>query len=219
MDVQNITKKIQECIADGDTESAVEALVEYMESAGGEQYDNAILLSGQYRKWKRGEMLGLEQPNSELRRIEMSILAILKAATQQEPASSLQSAVAHVQSSGADYAKWPISPGTNLTVGEKYFSPDKRHFLRFEEDGNLCIRRSENEAFTWGSYQAGAPLGGKAAIMQTDGNLVIHDANDRWIWGTQTTDPSGFLGVTPQGGLVVIGGSGEIIWAGIQMRR
>lgn len=312
MEFNEVAKKVQDLIAEGQTEEAIHALMEYTKITDSPQHEDALLLSGQFRQWKRENMLGVEQSSSELRRIEMSILTILKGSVMDEksptgtatapisapsvkhssgdssikkmapiiggvlgliaviivvwslmsdssskPAAQNEPAVALNQSdktgttqppagsnpaestssapnqqqaapaatsvtteppANADYSKLPIPAGTNLAVGKKFFTPDKKYFLSFGEDGNLCVRRAGNESFTWGSYQAGAPLGGKASIMQDDGNLVIHNADGKWIWGTQTTDPSGFLAVTPQGGLVVVNGGGQVIWKGTQVR-
>lgn len=69
--------QIKKWIAQGETEKAVEALLEYARSKGGDAERQALLLSGQFRQWKREQTLGIQQSNNELRRIELSIMELL----------------------------------------------------------------------------------------------------------------------------------------------
>ena len=78
MDIQKTTQKVRDHIAKGETEKAISALVNYTKINQSLAHDNALLLSGQFRQWKREDMLGVEQSDNELRRIEMSILSVLK---------------------------------------------------------------------------------------------------------------------------------------------
>ena len=78
MEFQSATSKIQEHLSNGETEKAIELLVEATKTVNEEQHENAVLLSGQFSQWKRQKMLGIIESDSELRRIEMSILTILK---------------------------------------------------------------------------------------------------------------------------------------------
>ena len=73
-----IIEKIRNYIAKGETENAIKLLVDYTNETQSPKHDEAVLLSGQFKQWKRQANLGLEQSNSDLRRIEMSILNILQ---------------------------------------------------------------------------------------------------------------------------------------------
>lgn len=70
--------QIQAQLAEGNTEKALELLMQFLKDKSSPQHENAILLSGQYKQWKRDNMLGVEQSHQELRRIEVSILEMLK---------------------------------------------------------------------------------------------------------------------------------------------
>lgn len=82
MDIQEAIQKIEGHITKGQTEKALEALIAYTKANKSPVHEDAILLSGQFRQWKRENMLGVQQSGSELRRIEMSILSILKTTNQ-----------------------------------------------------------------------------------------------------------------------------------------
>ncbi|MBK8192510.1 MAG: hypothetical protein IPK76_04680 [Lewinellaceae bacterium] len=263
MELQEIIKKIEGLLAEGQTEEALNALMEFTKSSNSPQHEDVVLLSGQFRQWKRENMLGVEQTNSELHRIEMGILTILKGGDILESSAgdtpsdtpagrnnsgigsikqmapiiggvlgliavivvvwsltsgkndsqkSLNAPVVTQSVSSVNFSVLPVRAGVDLVAGQKYLTADQRHYMTFQEDGNLCIYRSSDDSFVWGSIQVGAPADGKAARMQKDGNLVILDGNSNWMWGTQTTDPSAFLGVTNDGALAVINASNQVIW-------
>lgn len=71
-------EQIKNHIAKGETDKAIALLVDYTKKTNSSKQDDAILLSGQYRQWKREISLGVEQSSSELRRIEMTIMDILQ---------------------------------------------------------------------------------------------------------------------------------------------
>ena len=85
-----IIEKIRNHIAKGETENAIKLLVDYTNETQSPKHDEAVLLSGQFKQWKRQANLGVEQSKSDLRRIEMSILNILqeKKAIKEEEASA-----------------------------------------------------------------------------------------------------------------------------------
>jgi len=76
-----VIEKIKEYIAKGETEKAIQLLVEHTKDKNSPFYDEAILLSGQFRQWKRSMSLGVESSNNELRRIEMGVMNILQEKT------------------------------------------------------------------------------------------------------------------------------------------
>ena len=70
-------KKIRDHIAKGETDKAITLLMEYTQQENSPFKDDAVLISGQYRQWKREINLGIEQSSSDLRRIELSIMELL----------------------------------------------------------------------------------------------------------------------------------------------
>lgn len=77
MDKTAIIQQIEDHLSKGETEEALELLLEYTQESDNPSHDEAILLSGQFKQWKRENMLGIQQSNSELRRIEATVLEIL----------------------------------------------------------------------------------------------------------------------------------------------
>lgn len=78
MQQQDIIQKIQDLIAEGETEEAVNAMVAFAKANNPDIHEDVILLSGQYKQWKRENMLGIEQSDSELHRIQMGLLELLR---------------------------------------------------------------------------------------------------------------------------------------------
>lgn len=70
-------QQIEAHLTKGETDKAIKLLLEYTTHAKVDAHDEAILLSGQFKQWKRDQMLGVEQSRSELRRIEATILDIV----------------------------------------------------------------------------------------------------------------------------------------------
>ncbi|GJM35853.1 MAG: hypothetical protein DHS20C18_48540 [Saprospiraceae bacterium] len=77
MERKEIVSSIKKYISKGQTEKAIELLVEYSEEIECSSHDEAILLSGQYTQWKRESLMGIQQSSSDLRRIDMAILDII----------------------------------------------------------------------------------------------------------------------------------------------
>lgn len=268
-----IVQEIEALIQKGKTEKAIDALVESTKDSDSLHHDNAVLISGQFNQWKRNKMLGIEQSNEELHRIELAILTLLK----EKELPQEQEFSARIQSSSPSSLKkhlpliaailgglsllavvWilaedrgehkaaaetveinkstknkqedktgntfdiltvvsmlNINAGTELEVDERFYTQDEKHYLVFQPDGNLVVYQSQEDRFTWGSVQSdGAKLKeGKACRMQTDGNLVIVDENNKWLWGTQTTEPEALIGISGNGLLVVVLGE-RVIWKG-----
>ena len=73
-----LNKKIQELISEGETEKAIKALVEYAKDKNSHISQQAFLLSGQFKQWKRENSLGINKSSNELRRIELSIMELLE---------------------------------------------------------------------------------------------------------------------------------------------
>ena len=75
--IMDATEQIKNHIAKGEPDKAINLLLEHSRGNIPNIYDEALLLSGQYRQWKRGITLGVEQSSTELRRIEVGVLDLL----------------------------------------------------------------------------------------------------------------------------------------------
>ena len=109
-------------------------------------------------------------------------------------------------------ANVPLPGGTRLIIGHKYYSADKKYYLVFQTDGNLCTYRASDDRFVSGSYQSGAPLGGKKMYIQEDGNLCIYSGSDDFMWCTMKTGVGNELSIDSSGKIVVLSSSGARVW-------
>lgn len=71
------SEQIKNHIAKGESEKAIKLLLEFTREERPALHDEALLLSGQYRQWKRRLTLGVEQSSGELRRIEVGVMDVL----------------------------------------------------------------------------------------------------------------------------------------------
>lgn len=105
-----IAHQIKTLLAKGETEKALDLLLENADALDNTAQQQIFLLSGQYKQWKRERMLGIEQSSSELRRIELAIMELLDA----PKAAASRKASAAPSSLLARY--WPVLVGL-LFVG------------------------------------------------------------------------------------------------------
>lgn len=80
-------------------------------------------------------------------------------------------------------SKNTLLPGENLNTGQRLYSADGQYFLFMQEDGNLCIYKTENNGFVWCSMAHG--FNGGVLKMQEDGNLVVYEGSTA-KWSTKT---------------------------------
>jgi hypothetical protein len=74
--------------------------------------------------------------------------------------------------------------GQQLRVGERLYSAYDGYYLTLQYDGNLCIYKSDNNAFVWCSMVTG--FDASSLVLQNDGNLVIYDRYNVAKWSSQT---------------------------------
>lgn len=79
-------EQIKRLISNGETEKALTLLLEYAKEKGGDTEQQALLLSGQFKQWKRSNVIGVEQSKSDLRRIEFGVLQALEGQHTDAPA-------------------------------------------------------------------------------------------------------------------------------------
>ncbi|MFI5534097.1 hypothetical protein ACIA8O_36725 [Kitasatospora sp. NPDC051853] len=76
-----------------------------------------------------------------------------------------------------------MAPGFRLRSGEAQYTMQSSTVLTMQAEGNLVLTKSGTPVWasgTWG--HSGAWL-----IVQTDGNVVVHDADGaRALWATDT---------------------------------
>ncbi|NUO01733.1 MAG: hypothetical protein HUU01_14095 [Saprospiraceae bacterium] len=203
MQQQDVIQKIQNLIAEGETEQAIDELVEFSRTNNPELYENAILLSGQYKQWKRENMLGIEQTNSELRRIEMGLLELLRSDPPADDHHDNKTAHAATSSSGRNTAKkrWLIGGVLGIIVliifvwmatgGEDTESsaPDTpEQAMENESSGNTPFTRLQIKPGTELEMEQEYPTEDNRfyLILLEDGNLCVHSSDDDGFkWGTR----------------------------------
>jgi predicted Zn-dependent protease len=102
--------------------------------------------------------------------------------------------------------------GARLLPGQQLTSLNGRYRLAYQADGNLVLYDDVNRDTPWSSGTAGTSAG--QAVMQTDGNFVVYDAQikDQWVTGT-TGNPNARLQVNDDGNVVVYKANDEPAWS------
>ena len=100
------------------------------------------------------------------------------------------SAGTYAAPSPGPFAAQSCSIGTYLVVGQSIHanqcivSPHGQYMLYMDPGGNFFIYDIAHGTGTWGANTAGHP--GAYALMQSDGNLVVYDANNNFLWMSGT---------------------------------
>ena len=81
--------------------------------------------------------------------------------------------------------------------------------LSFQTDGNLVA--SKNRVAYWSAGTQGAT--GLGAVMQSDGNFVVRDADGVARWSTGTRSPGAFLVIQNDCNVVLRSAGGAALWA------
>ena len=81
--------------------------------------------------------------------------------------------------------------------------------LSFQTDGNLVA--SKNLVAYWSAGTRGAS--GGVAVMQSDGNFIVRDADGVAHWSTGTRSPGAYLGIQNDCNVVLRSAGGAALWA------
>jgi hypothetical protein len=102
-----------------------------------------------------------------------------------------------------------LKSAETLARGGEMRSPDGRHQLIMQDDGNLVVYGPQGARWT-----PGAPSTGERLIMQQDGNLVLYDTSGTFIWQSGTVGNNGaWLALQDDGNLVLYDASGgKALW-------
>lgn len=104
-----------------------------------------------------------------------------------------------------------IMPGAWRAIfpGQTLETPDRRHRLSLQHDGNLVLRRDGHAVWdsgTWGKNPG-------RLVLQHDGNLVLRDKNGRALWNTNTPGKGpARLKMQSDGNLVLRHFNGRATW-------
>jgi hypothetical protein len=99
-----------------------------------------------------------------------------------------------------------------LVPGQNLYSCNRRFYLSLRPDGNLVLYQREPFLALWATGTIG--LNTAQAIMQGNGNLVLHDTTGQPVWESNTAGhPGAFLRIRNDGNLVIYTSSGSVIWS------
>ncbi len=99
--------------------------------------------------------------------------------------------------------------GQRLRPGQFIQAPAEACKLSFQTDGNLVA--SKDLVAYWSARTQGAS--GGAAVMQSDGNFVVRDADGVARWSTRTRSPGAYLGIQNDCNVVLRAAGGAALWS------
>lgn len=101
-----------------------------------------------------------------------------------------------------------------LNPGQYKRSPNGDFDLKYQNDGNLVLRRRSDGKILWTSRTADASAG--SCVMQGDGNLVIRNAGGQIVWRSGTGGDDFFfsrLAMQNDGNLVIYNRDDQPVWS------
>ncbi|CRK60979.1 Xanthomonapepsin precursor [Alloactinosynnema sp. L-07] len=102
-----------------------------------------------------------------------------------------------------------LDSGLSLAVGQQLTSPNGKHSLKLQADGNLVL--STNGTAVWASGTDGS--GAVRGDMQSDGNFVLYKDGGDAVWATKTGGTAGAsLIIGDDRGVSVVGSDGGSLW-------
>jgi len=110
----------------------------------------------------------------------------------------------------------PITGSTNLEKNVKYFSHSGKHYLLFQNDGNLVVMTAANQK-VWGLNEVFNNFNQiKIFQLQDDGNLVAKNASSGFLWcplSTNAFSKGAQLIINQAGVLQLVAPGNKILWA------
>jgi hypothetical protein len=98
-----------------------------------------------------------------------------------------------------------------LLPGESFRSSSGQYRLTYQSDGELVFYDDRTRTRLWAANTAGSTPG--QALLQTDGNFVVHDAAGVRRWSSDTPgNPNAYLAVQDDGNLVIYRSDGQPVW-------
>lgn len=110
------------------------------------------------------------------------------------------------------YQGYTLTSGQLLHNGEYLWSQNGKYLLWMQRDGNLVLYNWTTFKPIWYSNTYNKPV--VIAIMQSDGNFVEYDINNKFYWASNTQNNSGaYLVVQDDGNCVIYNKIGSPKWA------
>lgn len=218
-------------VAEG--EVSVTAKVEVTGSISSEQQDaimnsfttsrqstNAVTCSGAGVMWQWKSSLRIQRV-SRVEDVAADSLLTVCAPVGVKPSHSNdiswdpETAPVKATSAPAGAGTFPLAGGFGFERGKQVYSPSGKHYVQFQDDGNLVVKSREG-AYVWGLDRVAlAKLGQIGRItFQPDGNLVAYTASGGYIWSAlQAEQPAGTqLNLTDGGVLQIVRPDKHVVW-------
>jgi hypothetical protein len=109
-----------------------------------------------------------------------------------------------------------LKVGQVLKSGQKIVSLNGVYYLKMQEDGNLCLKKTIGDVFVWCMTGDTRKIKkGAVCTMQSDGNLNL-SFNGKWVWSafgeTSQLTKGSYLKLTNGGKIQIIAPNGTIKW-------
>jgi alpha-tubulin suppressor-like RCC1 family protein len=107
-----------------------------------------------------------------------------------------------------------LGPNQSLAPGVPLYSASGNYMLQYQSDGNLVeyVNNSGIWESVWSSDTAGSTVG--EAVMQSDGNFVVYNADWARQWDSVTYGhPNGYLVMQDDGAIYIYSDDGVPLWA------
>lgn len=119
-----------------------------------------------------------------------------------------------------------LNPGTEMKVGQKYWSENGQFYAIFQPDGNFRVS-TKDDGYKWdivtagklGPGKVGPPLFAKKLVLRTDGNLVFFGPNDTYHWSIDkifSPAANSTLNLSNSGDILMIAPNGAVLWSSRQ---
>ena len=154
-----------------------------------------------------GHVLGLDHPDEA----GQSVTAIMNAGDDNTDGLQKDDTDGAIAIYGAPAPANQLLSGSRLLPGESLTSTNGRYRLLYQPDGILVLYDDVDEVALWATDTAGTSAG--QAVMQSDGNFVVYDAQGiaRWSTGTGGNANARLL-LQDDGNLVVYSTDDDVLW-------
>jgi hypothetical protein len=109
----------------------------------------------------------------------------------------------------------PLLKGAKIQKGVKYMSPSGKHYLIFQQDGNLQVMTANNQK-VWGLDQVFKNFAQIATLqLGSDANLVANNNRNGHLWSALTANANAAsqLTINQNGALQLVAPGSKVLWS------
>jgi effector-associated domain 11 (EAD11)-containing protein len=150
-----VTDKIRTHIGEGELSEAIETLAGYLQSVGGDYYNQTILLKGKYKDYRREKMMGMADNEQVKSRISMAVLDLASQIDKGEVEQSGDSSNLKIRSPEPKKrkkkkAKTPAPPSQPQYTAQCFFTGDMMQYYITGNDQIVAINPLTNQTLMVG---------------------------------------------------------------------